>query len=61
MRKKLEILKLLKGAKLEDPKDALVVCVGKVNTKNRTAPDNAIKHQVKVLGRQFSVTDFVHK
>jgi hypothetical protein len=32
-----------------------------VNAKNGTAADEVIKEQVKVIGQQMSVTNFVHK
>jgi hypothetical protein len=32
-----------------------------VNVKNGTATDEVVGEQVKVLGQQMSVTNFVHK
>jgi hypothetical protein len=54
-------VKLLKGAKLEDFEDVLVTWIWQVNSKNGTAADEVIKEQVKALGQQMSVTDFVHR
>jgi hypothetical protein len=49
-----ENVKWLKGAKLVDIQDALIIWIGQVNTKNGTASD-------EVLGTWMSVTNFVHR
>jgi hypothetical protein len=54
-------VKWLKGAKLEDLADALVIWIWQVNVKNGKATDEIIKEQVKLLGQQMSVTNFVYK
>jgi hypothetical protein len=51
----------LKGARLDDLKDALDIWIWQVNVNNGTATDEVIKEQVKVLGQQMSVKSFEHK
>jgi hypothetical protein len=51
-----ESLKWLKGAKLEDLEDALVIWIGQVDTNNETATDGVVKEQAKILRKQMSVT-----
>jgi hypothetical protein len=55
-----ESLKLLKGAKLEDLEDALVIRIGQVHTRNGTATAEVME-QVNVSGQQMNLTNFVHK
>jgi hypothetical protein len=42
-------VKWLKGEKLKDLKDALIIWMRQMNAKNRTATDKVIKEQVEVL------------
>jgi hypothetical protein len=51
----------LKGEKLEDPEDALVIWVGQMNVKNKTATVEVINEQAKVSDQQMSVTNFAQK
>jgi hypothetical protein len=44
-------VKWLKGVKLADPEDVLVIWIGQVNSKNGAATDEVIKEQAKVLGQ----------
>jgi hypothetical protein len=60
-RMRCECVKWLKGTRLEDFKDASVNWIWQVKVRNGTANDEVIKEQVKVLGQQISVKNFVHK
>jgi hypothetical protein len=46
---------------LEDLENTVVIWTGQVNVKNGTATDEVTDEQVKILGRQMSVTNSVYK
>jgi hypothetical protein len=54
-------VKWLKGEKREDFEDTLIIWILQMNARNGTATDELIKGEAKVLGRQMSVTNFVHR
>jgi hypothetical protein len=52
---------MIKGTKLEDLMDVLVIWIGQLHTNNEPETYEVIKEQAKVLGQQISVTNFVYK
>lgn len=51
----------MKGAKTEQLEDVLVIWIGQVHLKNKTATHDFIKEQAEVHGQQIRVTNFVYK
>jgi hypothetical protein len=48
-----ETVKRLKGAKLEDLENLLVIWMVQFSAKNGTVPDEVVKEQVKMIGQQM--------
>jgi hypothetical protein len=51
---------MVKGAKLEDLKDALVIWIWQVYTQNGTKTYKVVKEQANLHGQQVSVTNFAN-